>query len=84
MRGSLRGVRSRVERIAAQVVRDGCYVCQEDEAQVRFLWRDVLAKPPVSFDDVLANAATTKTCRDCGRTYVLRYTVLSWQESERA
>ena len=40
MRGSLRGVRSRVERIAGQVVWDGCYVCREDEARTRFSWVD--------------------------------------------
>ena len=68
MRGSLRGVRSRVERIAGQVVRDGCRVCREDEAQGRFPWVNDRDEEP----------QLKKTCAACGRTYELQSTWLSW------
>ncbi len=68
MRGSLRGVRSRVERIAGQVVRDGCPACREDEAQVRLFWvNDRDERPQLK-----------ETCTACGRTYELQYTLLTW------
>ena len=78
MGGSLRGIRSRVERLAGQVVRDGCSVCREDEAAVQLCWRDTLADPPVSVTELLAKEPQSKTCTACGRTYELQYTVLTW------
>ena len=80
MRGSLKGVRARVDRLAGQMVRDGCPVCREDEARTRFCWHDVLADPPVSVTEVLAKEPQLKTCTACGRTYELTYTVIGWQE----
>ena len=79
MRGSLRGIRSRVERLAGQVVRDGCSVCREDEAADRLCWRDTLADPPVTVTELLAKEPQSKTCTACGRTYALTYTVIGWQ-----
>ncbi len=72
MRGSLRGVRSRVERLANQVVRDGCSVCREDEARTRLSWVDWRTG---TRDDELQ---LKKTCTGCGRTYELQYTLLTW------
>ena len=69
MRGSLKGVRSRVERLAAQVVRDGCYVCREDEAQTRLFWVNERDEEP----------ELKATCTACGRTYEREYTRLSWR-----
>ena len=37
MRGTLTGVRRRVERLAGQV-RNGCAACREDEMRVRYDW----------------------------------------------
>ena len=84
MRGSLKGVRARVERLARQVARDGCKACREDEARMRFCWHDVLADPPVSVADVLATQPPSKTCSACGRTYALRHTVIGWEQLEPA
>ncbi len=69
MRGSLKGVRARVERLASQVVRDGCKACRGDEAKPRFHWQD----------DELAELPQEKTCAACGRTYALQYTVFRWR-----
>ncbi len=84
MRGSLSRVRTRVERLAGQIVRAGCPVCRGDEARMRFCWHDVLADPPVSVADVLATQPPSKTCSACGRTYALRYTVIGWEQLEPA
>ena len=42
MRGSLKGVRARVERLASQVARDGCKTCRVDEARPWITWEDEL------------------------------------------
>ncbi len=84
MRGSLSRVRTRVERLAGQIVRAGCPVCRGDEARMRFCWYDVLADPPVSVADVLATQPQSKTCSACGRTYALRYTVIGWEQLDPA
>ena len=39
---------------------------------------DVLTDPPRTEDDVLAEAPQTETCAKCGRTYALRYDIISW------
>ena len=72
MRGSLSRVRARVERLAQQLVRTGCAVCQEDEAAVRIRWKDD--------GEVSELAPNSATCQECGRTYPLDYTVLRWAD----
>ncbi len=74
MRGSLKGVRARVERLARQVVRDGCEACRGDEAKIRYHWQDA----PRSVDDKLDALPPMKTCAACGRTYAVQYTVIGW------
>jgi hypothetical protein len=52
---------------------------RQDEERIRFRWHDVLAKPPRSVANVLAELPESKTCYSCGRTYALRYTVVGWR-----
>ena len=78
MRGSLKGVRARVERLARQVVRDGCKACREDEAR---LW--------VTFDtgfeaDKPTEEPPVQTCAVCGRTYTQTHLAVSWVKPESA
>ena len=77
MRGSLRDVRRRVERLAGRVG-NGCGACQEDEAKIRYHWRDTRPEPTQSLDDELADLPHVTTCDVCGRTYPLQYQVVSW------
>ena len=81
MRGSLSGVRARVERLASrlQSTGGGCAACREDEERIRFRWHDDLAEFPRTVADVLAELPHSNTCDSCGRTYALRYTVLGWE-----
>ena len=79
MRGSLKGVRARVERLASQVVLDGCKACRGDEAKPRYHWHDTLSDSPRSVDDELAELPQVQTCAACGRTYALQYTVVRWR-----
>jgi len=73
MRGTLRGVRGRVDRLVGQFGSGaGCPVCQEDEAQVRFLHR-MGDDPPFGPSDGLA---PPQTCSDCGRSYACRHLVI--------
>ncbi len=76
MRGSLKGVRARVERLASQVVRDGCKACRGDEAKIRYHWRD--AGSLRSVNDELADRPQVETCAVCGRTYPLKYMIVGW------
>ena len=77
MRGSLRDVRRRVERLAGRVG-NGCTACQKDEATPRLRWLDTLSASPRSLDDELADLPQVTTCDVCGRTYPLQYQVISW------
>ena len=77
MRRSLSGVRVRVDRLAAQLGSGaGCPVCQEDEAQVRFLHR-MGDDPPFGPSDGLA---PPQTCTACGRTYARRHLVIRHEQ----
>ena len=71
MRGSLQGVRFRVERLARHV-QNGCTACRGDEAKLRIRWRD----SPNS--DTLADRPQTETCAVCGRIHPLHYKVIGW------
>ena len=69
MRRALSGVRARVDRLASRLKSStvgGCAICRKDEEQVRLCWHDPQTEPQ------------SNTCDRCGRTYALRYTVLSW------
>ena len=73
MRGSLSRVRARVDRLASQLLRDGCPVCLGDEARVQ-VWHHMRDDPPSGTGDGLATAS--QTCTACGRTYALRHLVI--------
>ena len=77
MRGSLRGIRSRVERLARHM-RDGCTACRGDEAKIRYHWRDTRSGSLRSVNDELADRPQVETCAACGRTYPLRYVIVGW------
>ena len=77
MRGSLRDVRRRVERLAGRAG-NGCTACREDEAKIRYHWRDTLSEPRRSLVDEIADLPQVTTCNVCGRTYALKYTTYSW------
>ena len=78
MRGSLKGVRARVERLASQVARDGCKTCRVDEARPWITWEDELDA------DKPAEEPPVQTCAVCGRTYALQCFVLRWKKPEPA
>jgi hypothetical protein len=79
MRGTLKGVQVRVDRLAGRVGGgagcSGCPVCQEDEARVQYFHR-FAGDPPFDRD---AELAPPQTCRACGRTYERRG-VVYWHE----
>ncbi len=78
MRGTLRGVRARVDRLAGQLGSGaGCSVCWEDEARVR-LWHRMGGDPPFGPGEGPATASS-QTCPACGRTYALRHLVIRHQ-----
>ena len=78
MRGSLKGVRARVERLASQVARDGCKACREDEARPWITWEDELdADEPVEEPPV-------QTCAVCDRTYAQTHLSFSWKKAAPA
>ena len=72
MRGTLAGVRRRVERLAGQV-RNGCTACRQDEATVRYDWQDERTRHVPR-----APKPQVETCAVCGRTYPLQYMVVGW------
>ena len=70
---SLARVRARVEKLAGQVVREGCPTCRKDEARTEYHWDS---------GDGLDDAPTEprrKTCERCGRAYELSCVVIAWQ-----
>ena len=79
MRGSLKGVRARVDRLASQVVRDGCKACREDEAQP-WVTFDTGFEP----DEPVVEEPPVQTCAVCGRTYAQTHLAFSWKRSESA
>ena len=70
---SLARVRAKVERLASNVVRDGCPVCREDEARTEYHWDS-----GGGLDDA-PTEPRTKTCVRCGRAYQLSCVVFAWQ-----
>lgn len=80
MRGTLRGVRARVDRLTSQWGSGaGCPVCREDEARMRYRWvRDVQAGG-VGYQQDEDPSTQSVTCAQCGRTYALSYLTIGWR-----
>ena len=77
MRGTLRGVRARVDRLAGQLGSGaGCPVCHDDEARVRF-WHRMGDDPPFGQGDRLA---PSQTCIACSRSYARRHLVIRHEQ----
>ena len=72
MRGTLAGVRRRVDRLAGLVM-NGCTVCRKDEMTVRYDWQDKRTRHVPR-----APKPQVETCAVCGRTYPLKYMVVGW------
>ena len=79
MRESLKNVRARVDRLASQLLLDGCPVCREDEARIR-IWNDIEDDPSLDAADRLA--AASQTCTACRRTYARRHLVIIHEQPE--
>ena len=74
MRRPLSRLRARVDRLAGEVVREGCSACRKAEATPRYT---IEIERPETVDF----GPESETCLVCGRTYPLTHVLIVLEQS---